>query len=216
MAREAVVHFVQESIANAVDRQKRNADKHGRANVLLINVGDLVLLSTVNLPKQVVTNVGSSKLLPKHIGSSRVLRRKGNAYTIELPRRMRTNFSFMSVVSTCTITTRSLPRANKTATLKNLQEILVVPSQLLNLALQSSILATKVIHFVAKGLPIQLVLQLVERELLSFVRSIKADALHQRLQRETLLPLLFGEITQIAYALLETTNLRLQLREIRS
>ena len=27
LAREAVVHFVQESIANAVDRQKRNADK---------------------------------------------------------------------------------------------------------------------------------------------------------------------------------------------
>ena len=40
LAREAVVRFVQDSIANAVDRQKRNADKHGRANALLFNVGD--------------------------------------------------------------------------------------------------------------------------------------------------------------------------------
>ena len=62
-----------------------------RANVLLFDVGNLVLLSTVNLPKHVVTNVGSSKLLPKYIGLFRLLRRKGNAYTIELPRRMRTH-----------------------------------------------------------------------------------------------------------------------------
>ena len=83
-----MVRFVQDSIANAVDRQKRNADKHGRANDLLFNVGDLFLLSTVNLPKHVVNNVGSSKILPKYIGPFRVLRRKGNAYTIELHRRM--------------------------------------------------------------------------------------------------------------------------------
>ena len=94
LTREAVVRFVQDSIANAVDRQKRNADKHGRANVLLFNKGDLVLLSTVNLPKHVVTNVGSNKLLPKFIGPFRVLHRKGNAYTIELPRRMRTHPTF--------------------------------------------------------------------------------------------------------------------------
>ena len=94
LAREAVVRFVQDSIANAVDRQKRNADKYGRANVLSFNVNDLVLLSTVNLPKHVVTNVGSSKLLPKYIGPFRVLQRRGNAYTIELPRRMRTHPTF--------------------------------------------------------------------------------------------------------------------------
>ena len=94
LARESVVRFKQDSIANAVDRQKRNADKHGRANDLLFNVGDLFLLSKVNLPKHVVTNVGSSKLLPKYIGPFRVLHRKGNAYTIELPRRMRTHPTF--------------------------------------------------------------------------------------------------------------------------
>uniref|UniRef100_A0AAV1V9R8 Uncharacterized protein n=1 Tax=Peronospora matthiolae TaxID=2874970 RepID=A0AAV1V9R8_9STRA len=33
LTREAVVRFVQDSIADAIDRQKRNADKHGRTDV---------------------------------------------------------------------------------------------------------------------------------------------------------------------------------------
>ena len=78
LTREAVVRFVQDSIAYAVDKQKQNADKNGRANVLLFTANDLVLLSTVNLPKNVVTNVGSTKLLPKYIGPLCVLHRKGN------------------------------------------------------------------------------------------------------------------------------------------
>ena len=82
LSRETVIRFVQDSIADAVDRQKKNADKNGRANVLLFNEGDLVLLSTVNLPRHVVTNVGSNKLRPNFIGPFRVLRRRGNAYTI--------------------------------------------------------------------------------------------------------------------------------------
>ena len=94
LAREAVVRLVQDSIAYAVDRQKRNADKNGRENVHSFIEGDLVLLSTVNLPRHVVTNVGSSKLLTKYIGPFRMLRRQGNAYTIELPRRIRTHFTF--------------------------------------------------------------------------------------------------------------------------
>ena len=94
LTREAVVRFVQDSIANAVDRQKRNADKNGRANTLSFKINDLVLLSTVNLPRHAVTNVGSSKLLPRYIGPFRVLHRQGSAYTIELPRRMRTHPTF--------------------------------------------------------------------------------------------------------------------------
>uniref|UniRef100_A0AAV1VED5 Tf2-1-like SH3-like domain-containing protein n=1 Tax=Peronospora matthiolae TaxID=2874970 RepID=A0AAV1VED5_9STRA len=94
LTREAVVRFVQDSIVDALDRQKRNADKHGRANTLSFDEGNLALLSTVNLPKHAVTNVGSSKLLPKYIGPLCVLRRMGNAYTIELPLKMRTHPSF--------------------------------------------------------------------------------------------------------------------------
>ena len=56
--------------------------------------GDLVLLSSINLPSHVVTNVARGKLLAKYIGLFRVLRRQGNAYTIELPRRMRTPSTF--------------------------------------------------------------------------------------------------------------------------
>ena len=89
-----MVRFVPDSIAHAVDREKWNADNNGRENVLLFIEGDLVLLSTANLPRHVVTNVGSSKLLPKYIGRICVLRRQGNAYTMEMPRRMRTHLTF--------------------------------------------------------------------------------------------------------------------------
>ena len=119
LTRESVVRFVQDSIANAVDRQKRNADKHGRANDLSFNLNDLVLLSMVNLPKRVVTNVGRSKLLPKFIGLFRVLHRRGNAYTIELPRKMRTHPTFMLVGFARTISSRFLPRTNLTTLFKN-------------------------------------------------------------------------------------------------
>uniref|UniRef100_A0AAV1TV14 Uncharacterized protein n=1 Tax=Peronospora matthiolae TaxID=2874970 RepID=A0AAV1TV14_9STRA len=82
LTREAVVRFVQDSIADALDRQKRNADKNERANVLSFIEGDPVLLYTANLPKHGVTNVGSSKLLHKCIGPFHVLRRTSNANTI--------------------------------------------------------------------------------------------------------------------------------------
>ena len=68
MARESVVRFVQEYNAHAMNRQKRNAEKNERANVHLFIEGDLFLLSSVNLPRHVVTNVGGRKLLPKNIG----------------------------------------------------------------------------------------------------------------------------------------------------
>ena len=48
----------------------------------------------VDLLRHIVTDVGSNKLLPKFIGPFRVLRRLGNAYTIELPRKMRTHPTF--------------------------------------------------------------------------------------------------------------------------
>uniref|UniRef100_A0AAV1UZT9 Uncharacterized protein n=1 Tax=Peronospora matthiolae TaxID=2874970 RepID=A0AAV1UZT9_9STRA len=51
LTREVVLRFVQDSIADALDRQKRNTDKNGRANVLSVHEGDSVLLSAVNLPR---------------------------------------------------------------------------------------------------------------------------------------------------------------------
>uniref|UniRef100_A0AAV1UDG2 Tf2-1-like SH3-like domain-containing protein n=1 Tax=Peronospora matthiolae TaxID=2874970 RepID=A0AAV1UDG2_9STRA len=94
LTRVALVCFVQDSIADALDGQKRNADKHGRSNLLLFDEEDLVVLPTVNLPKHAVTNVGSSKLLLKYIGPFLVFRQMGNADTIELPRTTRTHPTF--------------------------------------------------------------------------------------------------------------------------
>ena len=77
-----------------MDRQKRNAEKNGRENVLSFKVNDLVLLSTVHILRRAVTNVVSNLLLPKYNGLFRVLHRKANAYTIKLPRKMRTHTTF--------------------------------------------------------------------------------------------------------------------------
>ena len=61
LARESVVRFVEDSIANAVDWQKCNDNKYRRENVISYIESDLFLLSTVNLTGDAVTNVGSSK-----------------------------------------------------------------------------------------------------------------------------------------------------------
>ena len=77
-----------------VDRQKRNDDKNGRENTLSFIEDDLVLLSLTKPPRHVVTNVGSSKLMPQYIGPFRVLRGQGNAYAIDLAHIMRTYLTF--------------------------------------------------------------------------------------------------------------------------
>ncbi len=92
--REAIIRFVQDSIANAVDRQKMNADRQGRKNQHVFNVDDLVLLSTKNLPEHAVSCLGSSKLLPRFVGPFKVLHRQGEAYTLDLPSAMRTHPTF--------------------------------------------------------------------------------------------------------------------------
>ena len=53
----------------AMGGQKQNADKNGRVDVLIFSDVDLVLLSTVNLPQQIVTCVISNKLQLKFIGT---------------------------------------------------------------------------------------------------------------------------------------------------
>ena len=76
-----------------------------------------------------MTNVGSSKLLPKYIGLFRVLRRQGNAYTIKMPRKMRTHPTFyLGRLS-------PLPTIKIDLTLKNLHQILALALQTINLNL---------------------------------------------------------------------------------
>jgi hypothetical protein len=92
--REAVVRFIQDSIADASDRQKANADMLGRTNMLSFNEGEEVLLSTSNLAPDLVSGEGSKKLLPKYIGPFRIVRRNGMAYTLDMPSALRVHPTF--------------------------------------------------------------------------------------------------------------------------
>ena len=92
--RQTVLRFVRDALANAVDIQKMNADAKGRKNLEEFKVGDLVLLSTDNLKDNVVSNLGSHKLLPKYIGPYKVIKCNGHAYTLNMPRSMRLHPTF--------------------------------------------------------------------------------------------------------------------------
>ena len=183
LTREEEVRFVQDYIANVVDRQKCNADKNERANVFRsFKVNDLVLLSTVNLPGHAVTNVGSSKLLPKNIGPFRVLHRKGNAYKIELPRRIRTHPTFY--------VGRLRPYYQHKASSENVDSrhaqeshhILVVTEQTLKLVHQQRGLSTSRFYLVAQTTILAFARELNEREIRSVILPIGTKTSYRRLQ----------------------------------
>lgn len=89
LQRQAVVPFVRDSIADAFDKQKKNAGSRGRKNNDKFNANDFVLLATANLPNHAVSN-NASKLLPRYIGPFRIMRKVGAAaYTLELPPTLR-------------------------------------------------------------------------------------------------------------------------------
>lgn len=92
--RQAIVRFIRDSIADAVDRQKEYADSSGRSNRFKFNIGDRVLLSTQNLPERLISHLGSSKLLPRFIGPFKVIKVNGDAYTIDLPKKLRLHPTF--------------------------------------------------------------------------------------------------------------------------
>ncbi|KAG2914048.1 hypothetical protein PC114_g8328 [Phytophthora cactorum] len=63
-----VINRVRAAMAIAQDRQKKYSDKHGRGDVNVFKVGDLVLLDTRSLPLDTVSSVGSNKLKHRFIG----------------------------------------------------------------------------------------------------------------------------------------------------
>ncbi|KAG3052553.1 hypothetical protein PI125_g26135 [Phytophthora idaei] len=89
-----VINRVRDALAIAQDRQKEYSDKHGRGNVNVFKVGDLVLLDTRNLPLATASSVGSNKLKHRFIGPFAVLARHGASYTIDLPKSMKTHPTF--------------------------------------------------------------------------------------------------------------------------
>ncbi|KAG3146244.1 hypothetical protein PC128_g24046 [Phytophthora cactorum] len=89
-----VINRVRDAMTIAQDRQKEYSDKHGRGNVNVFKVGDLVLLDTRNLPLDTVSSVGSNKLKHRFIGPFAVLARHDASYTIDLPKSMKTHPTF--------------------------------------------------------------------------------------------------------------------------
>ncbi|KAG3055746.1 hypothetical protein PI124_g23471 [Phytophthora idaei] len=72
--------------------QKEYADAQGRGNVVeRFEVGDLVLLNAKNLPTNAVSAVFKTKLRPRFIGPFKVVAKKGLAYALNLPKKMRTH-----------------------------------------------------------------------------------------------------------------------------
>ncbi|KAG2804412.1 hypothetical protein PC129_g9573 [Phytophthora cactorum] len=85
-----VLHQVRDAMAESQDLQKEYADVQGRGNVERFEVGDLVLLNAKNLPTNAVSEVFKTKLRPSFIGPFKVVAKKGLAYTLNLPKKMRT------------------------------------------------------------------------------------------------------------------------------
>ncbi|GMF50646.1 unnamed protein product [Phytophthora fragariaefolia] len=89
-----VTSRVRDAMVQAQDRQKEYSDQNGSGNLNVFIVGDLVLLDTRNLPLDTVSSVGSNKLKHCFIGPFAVLGSHGNAYTIDLPKSMKTHPTF--------------------------------------------------------------------------------------------------------------------------
>ena len=94
LKRETILRFVRDAIAEAVDKQKEQADKRGRKHKEVFKINDLVLLSTANLPKHALSNMQSTKFQHRFIGPFKVLKRHGDAYTLDIPRKMRLHPTF--------------------------------------------------------------------------------------------------------------------------
>ena len=85
-----VLRSVHDAMANSQDKQKEKADAKGIGCIDSYEVGDQVFLNVKNLPTNVVSAVFKTKLRPHFIGPLTVVAKKGLAYTINLPRKLRT------------------------------------------------------------------------------------------------------------------------------
>ena len=95
MQKQLVIRFVRDSLASAVDKQKEIADRNGRRNMHSFRVNDRVLLSTANLPTSALsTTLQNKKLRHRFIGPFKVLKRHGDAYTLDIPKTMRLHPTF--------------------------------------------------------------------------------------------------------------------------
>ncbi|OWY94711.1 polyprotein [Phytophthora megakarya] len=94
LQRQSITRFVRDALQCAVDKQKENADKHGRKNMASFHTGDRVLLSTEGIRTSAVTNLGANKLAPRFIGPFTVIKAIGDAYTLDIPSSLRLHPTF--------------------------------------------------------------------------------------------------------------------------
>ena len=78
-------------MAESQDQQKEQADAKSRGCIERYKVGDQVLFNAKNLPTNEVSAVFNEKLRPRFIGPFTVIAKKGLAYTLNLPRKLRTH-----------------------------------------------------------------------------------------------------------------------------
>ena len=89
--RFSALRHVRDTIADSQDKQKEQADAKSRSCIISYKVGDQVLLNAKNLPTNLVSAVFKTKLRPRFIGPFTVVAKKGLAYTLNLPRELRTH-----------------------------------------------------------------------------------------------------------------------------
>ena len=75
----------------AKTEKKTNADANGRGCIDSYELGDQVLRNAKNLPANVISAVFKTKLRPRFIGPFTIVSKKGLAYTLTLPRKLRTH-----------------------------------------------------------------------------------------------------------------------------
>ena len=82
---------MRDALADSQDKQKEQANAKGRGCIERYKVGNQVLLNAKNLPTNVVSAVFKTKLRPRFIVPFTVVAKKGLAYTLNLPRKLRTH-----------------------------------------------------------------------------------------------------------------------------
>ena len=88
--RFSVLRHVREAMAGSQDKQKEQADAKSRGCIDSYEVGDQVLYYTKNLRTNIISAVFKTKLRPRFIGPFTVIAKKGLAYALNLPRKLRT------------------------------------------------------------------------------------------------------------------------------
>ena len=86
-----VLRHVRDTMADRQDKQNEQADAKFRGCIASYEVGDQVLLNAKKQPKNVVSAVFKTELRPRFIGPFTVIAKKGLAYTLNLPRKLRTH-----------------------------------------------------------------------------------------------------------------------------